>query len=326
MDDLDHLETVSCNLCGTNNLQFSYQMPDTWYFQTEIFKVVECQACHLGFVNPRPKPQSIDRYYPKDFFDGFNKDPEFHSERYRREGEFLKYARKTTDGRPCLLDVGCANGGFARHVQTLGWDVEGVEVASNVEKHSDFQVYRCPLPEIPVFIEKYDAVTAWAVIEHVHDPKSYFKKVAQVLKKEGIFIFLVTNFESTTSRYLYREDVPRHLYFFSHDSVKKYLDTCGLSLEYAKSDNRIYSLRPLHWLRFFSRRLFGLRPLAFDEQPETRQDYYNRLKCKPTILLDLKFALTHPITLIDRLLMPLYEKVQMARNTYGITTYVARKK
>ena len=77
----NHLETVPCNLCGSNNLRFVYEMPDTWYFSDEFFEIVECESCGLGFVNPRPKVEVIDRYYPKEFYDEFERDPAFHLER-----------------------------------------------------------------------------------------------------------------------------------------------------------------------------------------------------------------------------------------------------
>lgn len=253
----NNLENVPCNLCGSNNQRLVYEMPDTWYFPEEFFKVVECESCGLGFVNPRPKPETIERYYPKEFYDEFDRDPTFHHERYRREGAYLRFARKPVISRPRLLDVGCANGEFARYARILGWEVEGVEVSSNAEEISDFPVYRCALPDIPVTTEQFDAVTAWAVIEHVHDPMSYFKAVSRVLKSQGVFIFLVTNFDSITSRHLFREDVPRHLYFFSEKTIRIYLEATGFTLEYMACDNSIYSLRPVNWLRFFIRRLLG---------------------------------------------------------------------
>lgn len=326
MSSANHLETVSCNLCGLAQQRFVYEMPDTWYFPEEFFKVVECSSCGLGFVSPRPKFANMARYYPKDFFDGFERDTAFHLERYKREAAYLRFARIPENERPRLLDVGCANGGFARQAISMGWEVDGVEIASNAEEISDFPVFRCPLPEVPVGSDRYDAVTAWAVLEHTHDPMSYFKTVSRILKKQGVFIFLVTNFESVTSRHLFREDVPRHLYFFSKKTINKYLESCGFSLEYSISNDSIYSLRPVHWLRYFARRLVGIPPLTWHEIPETRQDYFRRLQCKPSVALNIRYAFTHPITTVDRVLMPLYERLQMARGTYCITIYVARKK
>jgi len=79
----------------------------------------------------------------------------------------------------------------------------------------DFPVYTQEFQNIPLNEPTYDAVTAWAVLEHVHDPMAYFRKAAQVVKKDGLFVFLVPNFASVASRSLFCEDLPRHLYFFT---------------------------------------------------------------------------------------------------------------
>jgi cyclopropane fatty-acyl-phospholipid synthase-like methyltransferase len=211
-------------------------------------------------------------------------------------------------------------------VRQLGWEVEGVEIASNATAVTDFPVFRCKLPDIPINCERYDAVTAWAVLEHVHDPMAYFEKVGTILNSGGIFIFLVTNFESASSRYLFREDVPRHLYFFSRPTVAKYLASCGLSFERAISANNIYCMRPVNWLRLFLRRLAQMRSLTWKELPESRQDYLRRIQRAPTVLWNAAYAVAHPFTTIDRILLPLYEQFQLAVGSYGITTYIARKK
>ena len=46
------------------------------------------------------------------------------------------------------------------------------------------------------FREKhYDAITAWALLEHVRAPSAFFKRVSQLLKDDGILVFAVPNFD-----------------------------------------------------------------------------------------------------------------------------------
>jgi 2-polyprenyl-3-methyl-5-hydroxy-6-metoxy-1,4-benzoquinol methylase len=61
-------------------------------------------------------------------------------------------------------------------MRRLGWKVEGVEVSSNAKLITDFKVYRQEFKDIPISEPRYDVITAWAVLEHVHDPMAYFKK------------------------------------------------------------------------------------------------------------------------------------------------------
>ena len=318
------LETVRCNLCGGANHRPVYRIPDALYHLDEWFQVVECLDCGLGFVNPRPREGAMDRFYPTEFFNYFREQPSFHQRRYAREASFLDAARPAA-GKPRLLDVGCANGDFPRFMRGLGWEVEGVEIAAAADRIDDFPVHRVPFPRIPVNGARFDAVTAWAVLEHVHDPMAYFRKVGEVLKPRGVFAFLVTNFASVSSRYLYREDVPRHLHFFAKGTVARYLEQAGLALERSVFDGSIYEMAPLHWLRFHLRRFAGLRPLRWEELPESRLDYCNRLALGQGMRGRFHYAATHPFTTLDRALMPAYAKGQQLAGTYGIATYVARK-
>lgn len=320
------METVPCNLCGGSDLVPVYRIPDVLYHPEEWFTVVECRNCGLGFVNPRPTQKSIDRYYPDTFFDYFKQEVAFHNTRYAREAGYLTQAVTSPEGRrPQLLDVGCANGDFPRFMRGLGWDVEGVEIASNSNPIDDFPVYRSLFPDISVSEPRYDAVTAWAVLEHVHDPQAYFRKASQVLNPGGIFIFLATNFDSLSSRRLYREDVPRHLYFFNKRTAGAYLDQAGLAMERSVFNKDIYEMAPVHWLRHYLRRTIGLPPLEWADLPESRLNYCNRLGIGNGIKGRLQYALTHPLTTIDRVLMPAFARLQMLTDTYGTSMFIARK-
>lgn len=321
---VSNLESVACNLCGGFSHESVYRMPDQKYHPDEWFQVVQCRDCGLGFVNPRPTQSAIDRYYPRDFFDYFDEDIRFHQVRYAREADFLpKIPQGSNPSR--LLDVGCANGAFPRFVRNIGWEVEGVEIAASSTPIDDFPVHRCIFPDIPIHAPRYDVVTAWAVLEHVHDPMSYFEKAAQVLKRGGSFIFQVTNFESISSKFLFREDVPRHLHFFSHRTVQGYLEKNGFTLERQACDDSIYEMAPLHWLRYYLRRASGLPPLRWDQLPESCLNYCNRLGIGHGVRGRLQYALTHPFTAFDRFLMPAFAKWQQLMDTYGMTTYIARR-
>lgn len=319
-------ETVACNLCGSRRYRHIYRMPDVHYFRDEWFDIVECVDCGLGFVNPRPVPAAMDRYYPRAFFDTFVLGDTQHQQRYAREAAFLEAAPRPPDGAPPqLLDVGCANGDFPRFMRAQGWNVEGVEIAAEARSIDDFTVYRVPFPEAPVGDARYDAVTAWAVLEHVHDPMAYFRKAAQVLRPGGVFVFLVPNFASLSSRCLFREDVPRHLYFFTPSTIKAYLEKNGLVLERATFDGAIFEMRPVNWLRHYLRRLVGLPALRWTDLPEMWHEWHERTGAGRNLRSLVHYSFTHPLAALDRLLMPLFETWQRWNGTYGTATYVARK-
>lgn len=317
------METVECNLCGSDNYRVVYSMPDARYFVDEWFNVVECNRCGLGFVNPRPTRAEISKYYPSSFYDYFDDERVYHLRRYAAEARFLPKA--SSDYNKLLLDVGCANGDFPRFMQQLGWEVEGVEVSRNSKAIIDFKVYKHEFTEIPVYEARYDTITAWAVLEHTHDPMSYFKKAAQVLKPGGTFIFLVTNFESVSSRCLFLEDIPRHLYFFTESSIRKYLSISGFDLIKRDYSNQIYSMHPSNFLRYYLYRYIFRRRLKWNDIPFRTLHFFEKGSFKTCWMNNMKRLISNPLYIVDRILMPIYEKYQVIFEKYGIVTYVARR-
>jgi SAM-dependent methyltransferase len=318
------MEAVTCNLCGSDDYRMIYSMPDARYAIEEWFKVVECLRCGLGFVNPRPIPPEMSRYYPPSFYDYFEDDRDFHGRRYAAEANFLKDV--TSTDRKLLLDLGCANGAFPRFMRQLGWEVEGVETSRQSKPISDFKVYQQEFHDIPICEPWYDAITAWAVLEHVHNPMAYFRKAAQVLKQGGIFVFLVTNFKSISSRSLFLEDVPRHLYFFTEETVKKYLAETGFDLMKAEYTNRIYSMRPVNWLRHYFYLCCKRRKMEWKDIPFAGQRLGKKAGPENTLTERTKFLISNPFYALDRFLMPIFEGYQLLLKKYGIVIYVARKR
>lgn len=317
------MESVDCNLCGSRDLRPVYRVPDRKYYPDEWFTVVECTQCGLGFVNPRPTAAEIGKYYPKTFYDDFREHREYHERRYAIEASYLEGV-EARSGLPRLLDVGCANGDFPRFMCARGWAVEGVEISSSAETIADFKVYRQQFPSIPPDAPRYDAITAWAVLEHVHDPMAHFRKAAAVLEAGGRFVFLVTNFRSLGSRALFLEDVPRHLYFFTEATVRRYLRAAGLELERADYGASIYQCTPVNWLRHYLYRLAGSK-LTWETLPSQKCR-----ACRADIRTEsrLRYSFLHRHAFLDRLerlLTPWYVRAQMLARTYGIVTYVARK-
>jgi SAM-dependent methyltransferase len=320
------LETVACNLCGCERNTAVYAMPDRRYFREEFFTVVECDQCGLGFVNPRPTIAEMQRYYPAEYY---RKPPTGSHDRYLRrrfttQASFLK-EMESGSGHTKLLDVGCANGDFPRFMAARGWEVEGVEISESSERITDFRVHTQEFQDIPVQEPTYDAVTAWAVLEHVHDPMAYFRKAAAVVKKGGLFVFLVPNYVSVASRYLFCEDIPRHLYFFTRETARQYLEEAGFRLEKEDNGRGIYKLAPNNWLAFMLRtRLLG-KKYSYEDVPMTSKEFRQVNQLNNGMVTALKYAAYSPASVIDRMLWPVIETVQILRKTYGVSTYVGRK-
>jgi SAM-dependent methyltransferase len=233
------LEHVNCDFCNGSRYRVRYRKPDTWLWLTPFaYPVVECLDCGLVYINPRPTPHSMPLFYPDEFFAG--RDNEQFQKQYAVQFEFIP--RLT---REKVLDIGCANGDWLNflkkkypHIHCVGLDIYPRHI------HFEHIEYFCqPLPECDFAERSFDLITAWAVMEHLHQPGEYFAAVAKFLKKGGKFIFLVTNSESLYSRKAYKEDVPRHLYHFSEKILHLYADKFGFDFSHIEFDDRIWDGR-----------------------------------------------------------------------------------
>jgi SAM-dependent methyltransferase len=301
-------------------------MPDVKFFPNEFFTVVECNQCGLGFVNPRPSFAEIAKYYPREYYQD---EPTESFERYLKrrftaEARFL-HEIENRPGPRKLLDVGCFNGQFPRFMRVRGWNVEGVEVSQASERITDFPIYTQEFNEIPVDEPTYDAVTAWAVLEHVHDPMAYFRKASRVLKKHGLFVFLVTNFHSMASRYLFGEDIPRHLYFFTRETVRQYVEQNGFALIQEDNGRTVYKMAPEHWLAFFVQTRLRGKPFTYADVALSSRQFRRVHGLKKGLSASLRYVIYSPVSVIERALLPVVETTQILRKTYGISAYVARK-
>lgn len=209
-------ESVACNLCGDDNSELLYKARDyRLQVDDEEWNVVRCKSCGLGYLNPRPTPSEIERYYPAQYFDRGG-----HTKRYKRMSRYLW-------GSGRLLDIGTARGDFLAFMQTQGWEVEGIEPFGSENPHG-LLIHHVHFPN-GALPGKFDVITAWAVFEHLHDPALAFKTCAQMLVPGGRLIIQVPNARSIWF-HARQEDAPRHLFFFTPKSLKRYAEQSGLKL------------------------------------------------------------------------------------------------
>lgn len=217
-------ELVPCNLCGADDAQTLYALKDHRFRTDDVdWPVVRCRQCGLGYLNPRPTLGEIGRYYPAEYFAHRGS----LQRRYERQVRYLP----ATPGR--LLDVGTGRGDFLAVMKARGWLVEGVEPSVSAGNPHGLDIRHAPFPGLVGEWEadRYDAISAWAVFEHLHDPLAAFRECARLLRPGGRLVVQVPNLRSLRGRFGRAEDVPRHLYFFSPGPLAAYGERVGLTLD-----------------------------------------------------------------------------------------------
>jgi len=203
----------------------------------------------IGFVNPRPKIAEMQKYYPAEYY--LNPPTKSHGRYLRRrftaQASFLSELEGRS-GRKKLLDVGCANGDFPRFMAGRGWEVEGVEISESSDRITDFYVHTQEFQNIAVNEPTYDVVDGLGGARARARSMAYFRKASAVLKKGGLFVILMPNFQSVASRYLFCEDIPRHCISSKGKRYGNIFEKTGFRLEKEDNGRSIYKLaRTIGW-------------------------------------------------------------------------------
>lgn len=249
-----YLEHVKCDLCGSKEYSVRYRKPDTWLWLNQFeYPVVECLHCGLVFVNPRPTIESMRHFYAKTYHD--NRHTKEFLTRYATQAEFMPHLKSEK-----ILDIGCARGDFLIFLKKQYPDIKlfGVDLFSDCVNSDDITFFNKMLPDADFPASEFDIVTAWAVLEHLHSPGTYFQEVSRILRKNGKFIFLVTNSESLYGKKAYNEDIPRHIYHFSEKILEQYARKYHFTMTNCRYDDRIWDGRGIGTFYHLLQEFFGV--------------------------------------------------------------------
>lgn len=148
-----------------------------------------------------------------------------------------------------VLDIGCGNGEFLMRMKQRGFKVEGTEwspqSAARIPKDAGIPVHVGDLLSLDLRPGSYDLISIWHVLEHVRQPDSTLRRVAELLKPGGTLIIAVPNADSRQARrfgpHWLHHDPPRHLFGFGPDSLTQLLkkssfDVLGTSTRSAEQN------------------------------------------------------------------------------------------
>ncbi|GAB4395352.1 MAG: class I SAM-dependent methyltransferase [Microscillaceae bacterium] len=230
-------ELKACPLCAHPYFKPWLQVPD-YAISQETFSLVQCKECGFCFTNPRPAPAEIGFYYAsEEYISHSNRRRGLFSQLYqwvRQKALVEKKAliHQQTGFQPeqamRLLDYGCGTGEFLYTMHRAGWRAYGVEPAQ-IARQQAIQLTGLPiypnLWQAPFEEKKYDVITLWHVLEHVHALLQTMAQLRKLLRPGGAMLLALPNRAAEEAavfgKYWAAYDVPRHLYHFDSWDVQK---------------------------------------------------------------------------------------------------------
>lgn len=133
-----------------------------------------------------------------------------------------------------LLDIGAGSGWLVEHMNSLGWDAQGLDfdpvaVRNARARGLNFHqggVFDQGFPEAT-----FDAVTLCHSIEHVPDPVALVRECLRIVRPGGQLVMATPNTDSLGHRifgeYWLHLDSPRHLHLFNRKSMASMIARAG---------------------------------------------------------------------------------------------------
>ncbi|AKP51151.1 class I SAM-dependent methyltransferase [Cyclobacterium amurskyense] len=222
---------TKCPLCKSEQF-INHLVVKDHAISKESFIICECQNCNIWFTNPRPNEENIAKYYDKPSYISHQDksknltDIVYKAVRKYTLSQKLNWVNSRQSSKGRILDYGCGIGLFVKTCSEDGWKAFGMEPN---EKAATFAVKNIGINIIPRLKDlekekKFDVITLFHVLEHVHKLNETIDILLSRLKKRGLLFIAVPNRDSLDAKSFKENwaalDVPRHLYHFNSSSME----------------------------------------------------------------------------------------------------------
>ncbi|HSV95765.1 MAG TPA: class I SAM-dependent methyltransferase [Spirochaetota bacterium] len=238
------MEEAHCILCGPAKRRVVFTKSSA---DGEAFTLVRCAFCGLRFLSPRPTEKEIGQYYRSAYF---TRRTDRGYDNYFAPGTRAQIERlfllnlgdlgfseheRSLRGARRALDIGCAAGYFVNMLAARGWNASGIDISEScvafARDRLKLDVTRCDYLE-KKYRDRFDLITLWATIEHLHRPDLFLQKIHRDLGDGGRLYLSTCRAGGASFMRLFGSswryyNFPEHLYFFSIGQMRRLLTVNG---------------------------------------------------------------------------------------------------
>lgn len=245
------LEGRYCNACGGVLASWLAMPIDAKKNEAMPYSsVLACVDCGLGVLDPLPDADAIPAFYALDSYYTHGQSHIRHRPARLADRILTKLAWLTDRARPFepgeiarrlpagarICDLGCGHARYLQAFKALGFDVIGVEpdpVARAQAAEAGVRVEPGTSEDVPDSLPDgaFDLVIMTHSLEHCRDPRKALDNVFRLTRSGGYCYIEVPNCTAEHFRTFTicseMFDVPRHIYFFSPDSLRAMMTGVG---------------------------------------------------------------------------------------------------
>ncbi|MFA5358757.1 MAG: class I SAM-dependent methyltransferase [Patescibacteria group bacterium] len=229
------MKKIFCPICGEGKYEDFLDTRDARYSQAGVFKLVKCIQCDMVFLAVIPEGDEWKKFYPDDYW--AEEDSFFNNFVINfLLANFLRLIKKYKK-YGSVLDVGCGTGRVLEYLASKGWRVWGQEISSVACRQAERRienVYCGPLKAATYQEKFFDVIILNYVFHQMIDLAEELAQIKKIIKDDGIMVFSIPNVDSRqltiTQRDWFCIDSPRHIYFFSPKTIKRFFEKEGLEI------------------------------------------------------------------------------------------------